>query len=230
MASNLLNTACLRVFTIFEDDIRLVGGPVRDILIGQQPSDYDFCTPLLPPVIIERLQAAGYNAVDLSNGHGTITSKIDGEVIEITTLRIDAETDGRHATVEFVTDWEADAARRDFTINAMSMDRHGTLYDYFGGEQCLSDGIIDFVGDPVNRIEEDYLRIIRYFRFWQRFGYLTQRDAELAIMELRNGLRQVSVERIWSEFKKLKYDERLTPTLGYMKELGVLETVYNLGR
>lgn len=230
MVSFNLNPAVNRVFDIFRNDIRLVGGPVRDLLIGVEPSDYDFCTPLLPAVVIDRLQSAGYNAVDLSNGHGTITTRIDDQVIEITTLRVDAETDGRHATVEFVTDWEADAARRDFTINAMSMDADGDIYDYFGGQQALSDAFVKFVGDPNERIQEDYLRIIRYFRFWQRFGWLRFDETDNAIVSNLDGLRQVSVERIWSEFKKLKYDDRLTLTLDYMKELGVLNTVYNLNR
>lgn len=218
------------IFDIFGESVRLVGGPVRDLLLGEQPSDFDFATVCTPNIVIDRLAAAGYKGVDLSNGHGTVTTRVDGEVIEITTLRVDEETDGRHAAVRFVHDWKADAARRDFTFNAMSMNADGELYDYFGGMQALSDAMVRFVGDPNARIEEDYLRIIRYFRFWQRFGWLRFDDTDQAIASNLEGLRQISPERIWSEFKKLKYDERLTPTLSYMKELGALSVVYNLDR
>lgn len=214
----------LRVFGIFGDDIRLVGGCVRDILSGGTPKDLDFCTPMLPDQIIREFECNGVNAYDLSNGHGTITATIEGEVVEVTTLRIDEETDGRFAKVKFIEDWQADAARRDFTINAMGMDRHGAIYDYFGGKVDLNLGIVRFVGDADERIQEDYLRIIRYFRFWQRYGNDKDPFTDEAIARNVEGLKQVSIERVWSEFKKLNYSG-LNDVMDYMKELGVLDVV-----
>ena len=161
---------------------RIVGGAVRDALAGRPadqptvppPADIDLATPLPPVAVMAALQRAGIRAVPTGLAHGTVTAVLDGTSagtpVEITTLRRDVATDGRHAIVAFTDDWRQDAARRDFTINAMSMTRDGAVYDYFGGVADLRAGIVRFVGDPAQRIAEDYLRVLRYFRFAARYA------------------------------------------------------------
>ena len=152
---------------------RFVGGCVRDALLGgttDQGVDLDVATPLLPEEVIERLEAAEIKAIPTGLKHGTVTALVEGQPYEITTLRKDVACDGRHADVQFTDDFELDARRRDFTINAMSTDRRGQLFDYFGGWEDLKAGRIRFVGDADERVREDYLRILRFFRFYARYG------------------------------------------------------------
>jgi poly(A) polymerase len=134
---------------------RFVGGAVRNALLGRPVSDVDIATPLTPDAVIARLKQAGLGAVPTGLEHGTVTAIANGKPFEITTLRRDVTTDGRHATVAFTTDWKEDAARRDFTINAMSADRDGQVFDYFGGADDLAAGRVRFVGDAATRIAED---------------------------------------------------------------------------
>jgi poly(A) polymerase len=149
---------------------RYVGGAVRDDLLGLPVSDIDLATRIPPDQVIERLEKAKIKAVPTGIDHGTITAVSDGQPVEITTLRRDVSTDGRRATVAFTDDWKEDAARRDFTINALSADPlSGELFDYFGGLADLERRHIRFIGDPLQRIAEDHLRILRFFRFHARF-------------------------------------------------------------
>jgi len=187
--------------------IRLVGGCVRDYLLGETPKDIDLATDATPLDMME--MGTGLFAVHPTGfAHGTCTFVYNREqTFEVTTLRLDHDTtDGRHAEVEYVKSFEEDCSRRDFTINAMSMDFDGTVYDYFGGKEDLlgsSEVKLRFVGDIEARIREDYLRILRYFRFAARFSAaMSPRD--LRVIEYnRSGLKNISYERIWAEMKKL---------------------------
>ena len=150
---------------------RFVGGAVRDDLLNLPVSDVDLATRLKPEEVVERLEAAKIRAVPTGIDHGTITAVSSGSPFEITSLRRDVSTDGRRATVAFTDDWQEDAARRDFTINALSADPvTGDIYDYFGGKEDLLARRVRFIGDPLERIAEDHLRILRFFRFHARFG------------------------------------------------------------
>ena len=149
---------------------RLVGGCVRDTLAGLEVADIDLATPDAPADVIAALEQAGLRALPTGLAHGTVTALAEGRGFEITTLRHDLQTDGRHAVVAFTDDWRADAARRDFTINAMSATPDGTLFDYFDGAADLQAGRVRFVGDAATRIAEDYLRILRFFRFFARYA------------------------------------------------------------
>jgi poly(A) polymerase len=185
-------------------EARFVGGCVRDSLIGRAVKDIDIATDAVPERVIEALEAAGIKAVPTGIGHGTVTAVSRGKPFEITTLRRDVETFGRHARVAFTDDWHADAARRDFTINAMFLARDGALYDPFGGERDLRAGRVRFVGDPRSRIEEDVLRLLRFFRFHAHYGK-DPLDAEglAACRAMAPRLAGLSAERVWSELGKL---------------------------
>ena len=181
------------------------------------------CRPTRWPRALER---AGIRAVPTGIDHGTVTAVTPTGPIEITTLRSDEATDGRHATVAFTHDWKEDAARRDFTINAMSMAPDGTLYDYFGGADDLLAGRVRFVGDASRRIAEDYLRILRFFRFWARYGTDDpDADARAAIAAGVSGLSILSPERVWSELKRILAASDPTRAVALMAELGVLAAV-----
>lgn len=206
--------------------IRLVGGCVRDMLLNKTPKDFDMTTPALPNQIKEILEKSNIQSFDLSNGHGTITAMIDGEGYEITTLRQDLETDGRHATVGFTTSWETDAERRDFTFNAMSMDFEGNLYDYFNGEADLYAGKVRFVGDANIRIQEDYLRILRFFRFAGRMTYPEADYKTLSIIKNNAiGLNNISGERIWMEMKQILTGEYVQYLLELMDASEVTKNI-----
>ncbi len=183
---------------------RFVGGCVRDTLVGRAVGDIDIATDAVPERVVKALEAAGIKAVPTGIDHGTITAVADGKPFEITTLRRDVETFGRHATVAFTGDWKEDAARRDFTINALSLDRDGTLHDPFGGVADLRAGRIRFVGEPEARIEEDVLRLLRFFRFHAHYGRNGLDPAGLAACrKMAPRLASLSAERIWSELGKL---------------------------
>ena len=189
-----------------DGNLRMAGGCVRDQLIGVESSDYDFCTPYDPQTVMDRMATlpSVRNILPTGIDHGTVTVRFqDGSAYEVTTLRRDVETDGRHATVVFTADWQEDAARRDFTINAMMADTDGNLYDWFGGEADLRAGIVRFVGDANIRLQEDYLRALRYYRFHARFGTEVHYDTAVALCHASPGLKTVSAERVWSEFCKL---------------------------
>ena len=185
-------------------DARVVGGAVRDALAGRAVADIDLATPDAPETVIEALGNAGVKVVATGLAHGTVTAVVNGRGFEVTTLRRDIATDGRHAVVAFTADWRQDASRRDFSINAMSMARDGTLFDYFDGAADLAAGRIRFVGDPAARIAEDFLRILRFFRFYARFGSAAPDGATLdALRAATPGLARLSIERVWSELRRI---------------------------
>lgn len=145
--------------------LRLVGGAVRDLLLARSPKDIDLATECTPEDMVKLFEAEGIRYIPTGLQHGTVTVCTGDGAYEVTTLRVDRQTDGRHAVVDFTTDWQVDANRRDFTINAMSLALDGSLYDYFSGQEHLADRRVEFVGDAKARIREDYLRILRYFRW-----------------------------------------------------------------
>ncbi|WP_068073703.1 CCA tRNA nucleotidyltransferase [Novosphingobium lentum] len=206
---------------------RFVGGAVRDTLLGQEVADIDVATTLEPVEVIARLDAAGIRSVPTGLAHGTVTAIREHGNVEITTLRRDVSTDGRRATVAFSSDWRDDAARRDFTINALYADPHElTVADYFGGLDDLAARRVRFIGDPEQRIREDYLRILRYFRFQARFGSLpADTEAESACARLAPGMKALSRERVGWELLNLLALPDPAPTVARMAELGVLREV-----
>eukprot|EP00066_Takifugu_rubripes_P023431 XP_011612697.1 PREDICTED: CCA tRNA nucleotidyltransferase 1, mitochondrial [Takifugu rubripes] len=195
------------LFGKHQHELRIAGGAVRDLLSGKRPEDVDFATTATPEEMKRMFQSAGIRMINnKGEKHGTITARLHDENFEVTTLRVDVQTDGRHAEVEFTTDWQKDAERRDLTINSMFLALDGTLYDYFQGYEDLQKRKVRFVGSAVERIQEDYLRILRYFRFYGRVA-LDPGDHEpetlKAIRENGCGLASISGERIWVELKKM---------------------------
>lgn len=216
-------------------EIRLCGGAVRDLLRGITPKDWDMATTALPEQIMAIMQDEGIHVIPTGLQHGTVTAVFEGEHFEITTLRIDAETDGRHATVQYTDDWQLDANRRDFTMNALYLDADGFIHDYVDGVPDLQENFVKFVGDAEERIKEDYLRILRFFRFKARLimasntsfvWYDSELAAKDAIIKHREGLNQISGERIWMETSKiLQCRFGAFPTTSAMFETGVLDNI-----
>jgi poly(A) polymerase len=206
---------------------RYVGGAVRDDLLHLPFSDVDLATRLLPEEVVERLEAAKIRAVPTGIDHGTITAVSSGHPIEVTSLRRDVATDGRRATIAFTDDWQEDAARRDFTINALSADpRTGEVYDYFGGTDDLIARRVRFIGEPLERIAEDHLRILRFFRFHARFGSgEPDADALAACAARANDLMALSRERIADELLKLLAVSGPSPTVTIMLDHAILRPV-----
>lgn len=205
-------------------DGRFVGGVVRDTLLGLPPGDLDLATPLTPAEVVDRLGRAGIKTVPTGIAHGTVTAVLaDGRLVEITTLRRDVETDGRHAAVAFTDDWAADAARRDFTLNALYLDRSGGLWDPMGGiGDCLA-GRVRFVGEPLRRIDEDVLRIPRFYRFQARYGRVpADPAARVACRDRADRISGLAGERLQTETRKLLAAADPTPTVRLMIEDGVL--------
>ncbi len=206
---------------------RYVGGAVRDDLLQLPVSDVDLATRLQPEEVIQRLEAAKIKAVPTGIEHGTITAVSDGHPFEVTTLRRDVSTDGRRAIVAFTDDWREDAARRDFTINALFADPEtGEVFDYFGGLEDLKRRHIRFIGDPLHRIAEDHLRILRFFRFHARFGSGTPDAAALNACAARaNDLMALSRERIADELVKLLSVDDPSATVEIMLRHAILRPV-----
>lgn len=211
-----------------EGRTRFVGGAVRDTLLGLAVEDVDLATALPPSDVVARIEGAGLKAVPTGLKHGTVTAVIgDKRPIEVTTLRRDVSTDGRHAEIEYTDDWKEDAARRDFTINALSADpASGEIFDYFGGLEDLEARTVRFIGDPLKRIAEDHLRILRFFRFHARFGRGAPDADGLAAAKTRaNDLMTLSRERIADElFKTLALSDP-APTIALMIAEGILAPV-----
>jgi poly(A) polymerase len=206
---------------------RYVGGAVRDQLLNIAVSDFDLATRLKPEEVVERLEAAKIRAVPTGIDHGTVTAVSSGHPFEVTSLRRDVSTDGRRATVAFTDDWQEDAARRDFTINALSADPiTGEVHDYFGGKEDLLARRVRFIGDPLERIAEDHLRILRFFRFHARFGQ-GEPDAEAleACTKRANDLMALSRERIADELLKLLAVDDPSPTVTIMIQRDILRPV-----
>ena len=208
------------------EEARVVGGAVRDAMFGQRPEEVDIATTAVPDCVMDRARIAGFRAVPTGIDHGTVTVIVDGKPFEVTTLRSDVETYGRKARVAFGRDWKIDAERRDFTMNALSVDRKGEIFDYVGGLADIDARRVRFIGDPRKRIAEDFLRILRFFRFHATYGNGAPDPAGLAAcIASRDGLGHLSRERIRMETLKLLRAEHATPTLAVMAEAGLLEMV-----
>ena len=206
--------------------VRFVGGAVRDALLGRDVADIDLGTPDPPERVMELLERAGIRSVPTGIAHGTVTALAGDKRYEITTLRRDLRTDGRHAEVAFTDDWRADAARRDFTINAMSCTAAGMLHDYFGGRRDLEAGRVRFVGDAAARIAEDRLRLLRFFRFHAWYGAGAPDAAALAACAAAaRTVRVLSGERVRGEMLKLLAAADPVPALAAMRDAGVLAEV-----
>ena len=228
--SRWLETGSLqRVFNALETaggEVRVNGGAVRNSLMGMKVSDVDLSTTLVPADTMTALEAAGIKALPTGFDHGTVTAVADSTGYEITTLREDVETDGRHAVVKFGTDWEADAKRRDLTMNALYCSRDGEVFDPLGGLEDLKSKTVRFIGEAEERIREDYLRILRFFRFFAWYGGgRPDPDGLKACARLKDGLGQVAVERIWVEMRKLLSAPDPSRALLWMRTTGVLNIV-----
>ncbi len=225
LPTNIVDSNIRKLGDIFDDagfEVRIVGGAVRDIALGKEPKDIDFATDATPDEMIAMLDKAGVKHIPTGIEHGTITAVLNGEPFEITTLRADTETDGRKAKVDFIRNWKEDALRRDLTYNAMSMDIDGNLYDYFDGMDDLQNKVSKFVGDPAERIKEDYLRILRYFRFQSRLDNPKWDKETLKAIKMNSkGLAGISVERVWQEISKLLVGSSAYETLRYMETTGI---------
>ncbi len=206
------------------EEARVVGGAVRNALLGMPIHEVDVATTAVPEEVVRRVTAAGLKAVPTGIKHGTVTVVVDKHPFEVTTLRQDVETFGRHAKVAFGRDWQADAERRDFTINALSASYDGAVYDYVGGLADLAVRRVRFIGEPKRRIEEDYLRILRFFRFHAAYSEGGHPDAQglAACIVGRDGLDQLSRERVRMEVMKLLVGPHAVPTLIAMADAGLL--------
>jgi poly(A) polymerase len=209
------------------EEARVVGGAVRNALLGEPLGDIDIATTAVPAEVVRRVEAAGCKAVPTGIEHGTITVVVDGKPFEVTTLREDIETDGRRAKVAFGRDWQRDAGRRDFTMNALFLTRDGAVHDYVGGLADIAERRVRFIGDAATRIAEDYLRILRFFRFHAAYGHGGLPDAAglSACIVARAGLDTLSRERVRMEMLKLMLARHAVPALAVMAETGLLEMV-----
>jgi poly(A) polymerase len=228
-AAWLRDGALARLLAVLDRDgeeARVVGGAVRNALLGEPIGDIDLATTAVPEEVVRRATAAGLKPVPTGIEHGTVTVVIEGRPFEVTTLRVDVETFGRHANVRFGRQWKPDAERRDFTMNALSVTADGTVHDYVGGLADLKARRVRFIGEARKRIVEDYLRILRFFRFHAAYGEGTL-DAEglAACIAERAGLEQLSRERVRMELLKLLLARRATPALAIMTESGLLAPV-----
>ena len=240
MASGKLDTApfralltpdLLRLESIFRQNgysFRLVGGAVRDLLLEKTPKDVDIATECTPDRMMKLFEEHGIRYIPHGVEHGTVRAHMSQSDYEVTTLRLDRVTDGRHAVVEFTKDWREDAERRDLTINAMSLDLQGNLYDYFSGQQHLAEKRVVFVGDARKRICEDFLRILRYFRFYGRIvpsPDLHEPATLEAIRDTAEGLTQLSVERVWGEVSQILQGNHAPHLLHIMYSLEVAKHI-----
>jgi len=195
--------ACLNE-TGKEDQVRFVGGCVRKSISGEYIDDIDLATILEPNEVKKRLNKENIKVIDTGISHGTVTAIINNKKFEITTLRKDLSTDGRHAKVTFTSDWKEDALRRDFTINAIYVDIQGRIFDPLNGISDLQNGVVKFIGTSDERIQEDYLRILRYFRFFTQYSKTDHNEKVISsTKKYINGLNKVSNERIFDELKKI---------------------------
>ena len=221
-----------QVFDLFEtyqkNSIFVVGGAIRDALLNREITDIDFATPLEPKTITEILNKENIKFIDVGINHGTVTAIINERKFEITTFRNDIFTDGRHAQVSFSNSLEEDALRRDFTINAMYLDKSGNLIDPTDGKKDLENRVVRFIGNPDERIKEDYLRILRYFRFLALFGDISP-DAEVmkTISANLDKLSVVSKERQWNELKSILTLTAPNNAISAMSEIGLLDDYFN---
>jgi poly(A) polymerase len=208
------------------EEARVVGGAVRNTLLDLPTGDVDVATTAEPNVVVQRAKEAGFHPVPTGIEHGTVTVVVHDVPFEVTTLRQDIETDGRHAKVRFGRDWKTDAERRDFTINALFASRDGKLFDFVGGLKDIEARRVRFIGDPAQRIAEDYLRVLRFFRFHAGYAEGLPDPAGLsACIRAKESLGQLSRERVRNELMKLLLAPHTVPTLAVMAEVGILSDV-----
>ena len=219
-----------KIFNIFNKEqdgsIFLVGGCVRDALMGIEVTDFDFAISYEPLKVIEILKLNEIKYLDMGIKFGTVTAILNGSKYEITTFRKDIVTDGRHAEVEFTKELEIDASRRDFTVNSLYADKDGKIYDFFNGQEDLKNNQLKFIGDPKQRIKEDYLRIMRFFRFLTSYSNQTLDEKLIAIFkDESHNLSIISKERIWSEFKEILRSKNPVNTLQVMNKVSIFNNI-----
>ena len=219
-----------KIFNLLDkknEETRFIGGCVRDLIIKKKSNyDIDLATTILPSLVLKILKKKKIKVITSGITHGTVIAISNRKKIEITTLRKDIKTDGRHAVVRFTKDWIIDSHRRDLTINALSCDFKGKLYDYHNGLKDLKDGNIKFIGDSEERIKEDYLRMLRFFRFYGTYGKKKISKHEIKIFKkLSSNLKKLSSERVYSEFKKILLSNNLYEVLRLMKETKLLKYI-----
>ncbi|MDB3982884.1 CCA tRNA nucleotidyltransferase [Candidatus Pelagibacter sp.] len=236
ISQNLINltnqTPAKRIFEALNtysesSEVRYVGGCVRKIIKKEIVDDIDLATNLIPSEVCDALKKQDINFYETGIEHGTITAIIDNYKYEITTLRKDVSTDGRHAKVEFSTDWKEDAARRDFSINSIYSDKDGNLFDPFNGKKDLENGNINFIGDAENRIKEDYLRILRYVRFFINYSNQSHNPKIIKIIKKNiGGVSRLSSERLLDEFKKLTRSNEFLKIFSDKISLELIEIIF----
>jgi len=209
------------------DEIRLVGGCVRNFLMNNPITDFDLACKYTPKQTMEILQKAKIKVIPTGIEHGTVTAIINHIPFEITTLRKDVLTFGRHAKVEFTDDYLEDAKRRDFTINAVYLDFDGNIYDYFNGIKDIKTGVIRFIGNAEERIQEDYLRILRFFRFYCHYGFVLDKEGLEACVKYKKNINRLSGERIKTEILKILKAPCPAKTLKIMQDNGILQQITN---
>lgn len=220
----LLNIPAVQtLFCVMDNRLRLVGGCVRDYLLGILADDIDLASPLTPDEIEQIFVRHSIRFIDTGRKHGTLTAILDKKPYEVTTLRVDKKTDGRHAEVAYIDSYEQDAHRRDFTINALYMDHTGKIYDYLGGMEDLRHHYVRFIGNPNERITEDTLRLLRYFRFWGKLGHhAIDTPAVTACQKYAPQLKNISSERKTAELMKILEGNACDKTFALMQEYDVL--------
>ena len=220
---SLWNKPCVQIYKALNGQVRLVGGCIRDYLLRRPIHDWDMTTPLTPDEVENALKSANIDFTSVGKKYGTITAVIDGEPYEITTLRKEEQHDGRHAKMVWTTSYKTDALRRDFTINALSADIKNKIFDYTTGRSDLAQGLVRFIGDPEKRIQEDYLRILRYFRFWSAISSLDLDPMVLkACKRYKEGLNVLSADRVRDELFRLICTQRAEEALTAMKKAELL--------
>lgn len=218
----------LKIFNILIDngyECFIIGGAVRDIVMGIEPHDYDFATSAIPENIIESFQSKGYKVIPTGIEHGTVTVIIDDIPFELTTYRIDAECNGRHCEVQFVRSLEEDIKRRDFTINALVMDKNDEIIDLVNGLDDIKNKIIRTVGDPEQRFQEDYLRILRAIRFATKLNFNIHPNTYRAMLKLYQNLNKISRERIRDEFTKIIQSPNRVKGLTTLYDTGIIDLI-----
>lgn len=222
----LWNENLEQIHTLLNGSMRLVGGCVRDTLLGLTPTDIDIATPFFPDRVRKKLKRAGIVVIPTGIAFGTVTAEFPDASYEITSLRRDIETNGRFPRIAYSSSYQEDAARRDFTINALYQDRDGTLYDYHDGLKDLADHRVRFIGEASERIKEDYLRILRYFRFWSRIETGLPDDHIIdAIRANKEGIGRLSIDRRRQELFKLLETPRAMTALYIMDSLDLLHLI-----
>ena len=220
---SLWNKSSLQIYKALDGQVRLVGGCIRDYLLRRPVHDRDMATPLPPEEVESALKKANIDFISVGKKYGTISAKMGGELYEITTLRKETKHDGRYAEMTWTTSYKTDALRRDFTVNALSADVKNKIFDYTTGRSDLAQGLVRFIGDPEKRIQEDYLRILRYFRFWSAISPLALDPAVVQICKKhKKDLEILSVDRIRDEMFRLICTPRAEEALMAMKKAGLL--------